>query len=169
MPASRTLTASEREWLHVRSYLQEHRYDLAVDAASEYPRVAKLAGTPLLAAAAWSPASPIPVQSISLAFRSASPDRLTPDADGTVARELLPERADGSRYLRYSEAVQELAAPEVFENRRTYRLIGADLRSGNPSLTFTRGRYFDSIDVGEAAAYEYARTRLGGRSAGLRA
>ena len=169
MPASRTLTASEREWLHVRSYLQEHRYDLAVDAANEYPRVAKLAGTPLLAAAAWSPASPIPLQSIRLTLRSASPDQLTSEAYGRLGRELLPERADGNPYLRYSDVVQELAAPAVFENRSTYRLVDADLGSVNPQMTFTHGRYFDSIDVGEAAAYEYASMRLGGRSAGLRA
>jgi hypothetical protein len=81
----------------------------------------------------------------------------------------LPERADGRRYLRYSDVVQALAAPRVFENRSTYRLISADLRSESPHLTFTRGRYFDGIDVGEAAAYEYASLRLGGRSAGLRA
>jgi hypothetical protein len=169
VPASRTLTPSEREWLHVRSYLQEHRYDLGVDAASEYPRVVRLADTPLLTAAAWNPASPIPLRSIGLTLRSASPDQLAPDGYGRLGTELLPERADGSRYFRYSEVVQELAAPGVFENRSTYRLIGVDLRSGNPHMTFTRGRYFDSIDVGEAAAYEYARMRLGGRSAGLRA
>lgn len=169
MPASRTLTPSEREWLHVRSYLQEHRYDLAVDAAKEYPRVAKLADSPLLAVAEWRPASPIPLHRIGLTLQPASPDQLAPDVYRRLGRELLPERADGSRYLRYSEAVRELAAPEVFENRRTYRLIGADLRSGNPQMTFTRGRYFDSIDVGEAAAYEYASMRLDGRSAGLRA
>lgn len=93
MSVSRTLTVSEREWLDVRSYLQEHRYDLGVDAASEYPRAAKLAGTPLLAAAAWSPASPIPLQSISLALRSANPDQLAPDVHGRLGRELLPERA----------------------------------------------------------------------------
>jgi hypothetical protein len=167
--ASRTLTPSEREWLHVRSYLQEHRYDLGVDAAREYPRVARLAGTPLLTAAAWNPAAPIPLHGIGLTLRSASPDQPVPDAYGSPARELLPERADGNRYLRYSDVVQELAAPAVFENRSTYRLTGADLQSENPHLTFIRGRYFDSIDVGEAAAHEYASTRLGGRSAGLRA
>jgi hypothetical protein len=169
VPARRTLTPSEREWLHVRSYLQEHRYDLAVDAAGEYPRVARLAGTPLLTAAAWNPSSPFPLQSISLVLGSVSPDQLAPDMYGRLSGELLPERADGSRYRRYSEVVQELAAPRVFENRSTYRLISADLRSESPRLTFTRGRYFDSIDVGEAAAYEYASLRLGGRAAGLRA
>lgn len=117
----------------------------------------------------WRPASPIPLHGISLALRSAHPDQGLPDMYRRLGSGLLPVRADGSRYLRYSDAVQELAAPRVFENRSTYRLMSADLRSEFPHLTFTRGRYFDSIDVGEAAAYEYASTRLGGRSAGLRA
>ena len=94
-----------------------------------------------------------------------------------AAAPLLPERPDGTRYPRYSDALRDLAAPAVFENRVTYRLTEAVLNSGlNPGLapgasrlTFTRGRYFDGIDTGEAAAHEYAATRLGGRPAGLRA
>ncbi len=90
-----------------------------------------------------------------------------------AAAPLLPERPDGTRYLRYSDALRDLAAPAVFENRVTYRLTEARLISGlTPGasrLAFTRGRYFDGIDTGEAAAHEYAATRLGGRPAGLRA
>jgi hypothetical protein len=168
MPAGRTLTASEREWLGVRSYLQEHRYDLAVEAAEEYPRDRRIAGTPLLGAAAWSPAAPIPLRSIGLTFRPAGDGHLAPGACVRHAAELLPEREDGTGYLRYSDVVKELASPAVFENRPTYRLTGADLRSARPRMTFSRGRYFDGIDVGEAAAYEYVRRRLGGRAAGLR-
>ena len=54
----------------------------------------------------------------------------------------------------------ELAAPLVFENRVTYRLSEAEL-SGSPRLAFTTGRYFDGVDIGEAAAHEYAAARLG--------
>ena len=61
-----------------------------------------------------------------------------------------------------------LDAPAVFENRPTYRLTAADLAATEPMLAFTRGRYFDGIDIGAAAAHEYARVRLGGESAGLR-
>jgi hypothetical protein len=168
MPASQTLTASERDWLRVRSYLQQHRYDLAVEAADQYPRDSRIAGTPLLGAAEWSPATPIPLRSIDLTFRPANADQLTLSAYVRQAVELLPEREDGTRYLRYSDVVKELAPPTVFENRSTYRLTGADLRSARPRMTFGRGRYFDSIDVGEAAAYEYVRLRLDGRTAGLR-
>jgi hypothetical protein len=72
----------------------------------------------------------------------------------------LPERPDGTRYRSYSEALRDLAAPAVFENRPTYRLTEADLTK--PRLAFTRGRYFDGVDTGEAAAHEYAATRLAG-------
>ena len=73
----------------------------------------------------------------------------------------LPELPDGTRYRSYSEALRDLAAPAVFENRPTYRLTEADLTK--PRLAFTRGRYFDGVDTGEAAAHEYAATRLAGR------
>src|SRR6266851_5453311 len=106
MPASHTLTASEREWLRVRSYLQEHRYDLAVEAAEEYPRDRRIAGTPLLGAAEWGPAAPIPLRSIDLTFQSANADHLATGAYVEETAELLPERQDGTRYLRYSDVVK---------------------------------------------------------------
>jgi hypothetical protein len=168
MPAGRTLTASEREWLRVRSYLQEHRYDLAVDAADDYPRGRRIAGTPLLGAARWKPVAPIPLRSIELIFQPANADHVAAGAYMRHAAELLPEHQDGTRYLQYSDVVKELTAPTVFENRSTYRLTGAELRSSRPHMTFGRGRYFEGIDVGEAAAHEYVRVRLGGRAAGLR-
>ena len=149
------LTASERDWLTVRSYLAEHRYDLAVDAAADYPPDRQLAGTPLLAAPGWRPPAPIPLQDIGLELRDAAP------AVAEVTTPLLPRRADGTPYRRYSEAMRELAAPLVFENRATYRLTEADLCSRPPRLVFAGGRYFDGIDTGEAAAHEYAAARLG--------
>ena len=207
MPAARSLTASQRDWLRVRSYLQEHRHGLAVDAAGDYPDDRRVAGTPLLAPPGWQPAEPIPLAAVGLELTSAEfmpPAAAAPALDGAVpardgaapaldgaapalatldsaAAALLPERPDGTRCLRYSDVLRDLAAPAVFENRVTYRLTEARLVSGptlglvsrlTPGasrLVFTRGRYFDGIDTGEAAAHEYAATRLGGRPAGLRA
>ena len=197
MPAARSLTASQRDWLRVRSYLQEHRHGLAVDAAGDYPADRRVAGTPLLAAPGWQPAEPIPLAAVGLELTSAEfmPSAAAalalaaaPALDGAPAP-LLPERPDGTRYLRYSDVLRDLAAPAVFENRVTYRLTEAVLTSGLTSglisgltsgltsgrtpgasrLAFARGRYFDGVDTGEAAAHEYAATRLGGRPAGLRA
>lgn len=54
----------------------------------------------------------------------------------------------------------------MFENRGTYRLLEADLACDVPRLRFGRGRYFDSINTGEAAAHEYAASDLGQCGAG---
>jgi hypothetical protein len=155
-PAARPLTPSERDWLTVRSFLIGHRYDLAVAAAEDYPPDRRMAGTPLLAAPGWQPPVPVPLQDISLELGDAGP------VEVGVATPLLPWRADGTRYRRYSEAMGELAATRVFENRVTYRLTGAGLAAGAPRLAFAAGRYFDGVDTGEAAAHEYAAARLGG-------
>jgi hypothetical protein len=90
-----------------------------------------------------------------------------PDAafDGIAGTEplvqrLLPVRADSARYRTYSDAVAALAAPGIFENRCTYRLLRADLQS-NPHMVFGRGSYFDGIDVGDAVAHEFTAAILG--------
>lgn len=146
------LTDSEREWLQVRGELRAHRHELAVVAASEFPESWRVAGTPLLAPPHWIPGEPLPLNAIDL--------RLDPGGEhqGVTGRNDetgLPYRADGSRYVGYSEAVGALAAPAVFENRPTYRLLQARLND-RPHLVFGRGHYFDGLDTGEACAHEYA-------------
>ena len=126
-----------------------------------------MAGTPLLAAPGWLPPVPIPLQGIGLELTDADPE--TPaEAELEAPPTLLPQRADGTRYRRYSEAMGELAAPLIFENRATYRLTEADLASAAPRLAFADGRYFDGIDTGEAAAHEYAAAHRGGQAPGPR-
>jgi hypothetical protein len=154
-------TPSEAGWLRVNAYYQRDRYELAVRAASDYPPELLVAGTPLLAPPAWRLAVPVPLDTVRLEFR---PDAPGPDVPGlaALAPHALPERADGTRYRRYSDVVAELAAPSVFENRPTYRLIEADLAGAEgPRLVFGRGRFFDSVDAGGAAGHEYAAARLG--------
>lgn len=160
-----SLTSSEREWLHVRGYLREHRYDLSVSAAELYPDVPKVDGTPLLTSPLWMPSEPVPLDRIAL--------RLDVDRrfDGLVGTELSsagvrPVRADGTRYPSYSAAVAALAAPAVFENRGTYRLLEADLAGTEPCLAFGRGSYFDGTDTGDAAAHEYAQQVTGSQAHG---
>ena len=68
---------------------------------------------------------------------------------------------DGSRYRRYSDAIGELAAPAIFENRPIYRLLAADLAGDEPRLVFGRGRFFDGINVGGVVGFEYAAADLG--------
>ena len=153
-------TPSEEQWLRVHAYLHRNRYSLAVQAAGEYPAAARLAGTPLLAAGQWRLPAPIPLDSIRLDFRPRAAAPAVPDV-ALLAPYALPERADGTRYRRYSDAIEALAAPAVFENRPTYRLLSADLAGGDPRLGFTRGRFFEGVDVGGPAGHEYAAASLG--------
>ncbi len=182
------LTPSQRDWLRVHAYLNASRHELALRAAREYPADARVAGTPLLAAPAWRPAAPIPLADIRLEFRprpdgpgcpggpgrpegpggpqgTGSPGGLqATGAPGAaeLAPYLLPERPDGTRYRRHTDVVADLAPPAIFENRVTYRLIDADLAGDKPRLAFTRGRFFDGVDVGGAVAHEYAAAALSG-------
>lgn len=133
------------EWLEVRAHLLEHRHALALKAVSEYASLPKVAGTPLLTTPGWMPSSPVPLADLSLEL-GRSPAS-SPDGGA-----LLP---DGFRS--YSEAMAALAAPTVFQNRETYRLLGFSGRH----LTFGLGTYFDGIDVGEACAHEYAALSTG--------
>jgi hypothetical protein len=170
------LTSGQRDWLRVRSYLQQHRHELTLDAAEDFPADRRIAGTALLGASGWQPPEPVPLQDIALDFTpAADPAPPADPASPGIASAVLPDRAGGARYLRYSDAIRDLAAPAIFENRSTYRLTRAELTGRAPRLGFTRGRYFDGIDTGEAAAHEYAAGRLeypdgrpDGRPGGLR-
>jgi hypothetical protein len=158
-------TASEQEWLRVHAYLQRHRHELGVRAADRYPADARVAGTPLLAAPSWRPEALVPLDEIRLTFRPDAPSpRLIGDAGTNPG--LFPRRSDGTSYGRHSDVIRELATPAIFENRITYRLTAADLAGEDPHLDFALGRYFDVIDVGGAAAHEYAAAELRRRNRG---
>jgi hypothetical protein len=153
-------TPSEEQWLRINGYLRANRYRLAVEAAREYPDATRLAGTPLLSAPAWRLPEPIPLASIRLEFRPETPLPVLPDL-ASVAPFALPDRADGSRYRRYCDVIESLAAPAVFENRPIYRLVSAHLSGDEPRLAFARGRFFEGINVGGPAAFESAAAAIG--------
>jgi hypothetical protein len=153
-------TPSQEQWLRVSDHLRQNRYRLGVRAAGQYPDAARVAGTGLLAAPGWRLPAPIPLSRIRLEFRPQAPRPAVPDVASLVPL-ALPARADGSRYQRYSDAIGELASPAIFENRPIYRLLAADLAGGDPRLVFGRGRFFDGINVGGVAGFEYAAADLG--------
>ena len=148
------LTSSERDWLGVRAYLQENRPALTRAAAEALSGVKMMAGTHLLTRSDWAPRRPVPLDELDIALE---PDEEFEHAAKLTeaARLILPRRADGSQYRTYAEALGEIAAPTVFENRPTYRLIGGDLTAQRPWLRFGHGSYFDGINTGEAAAHEF--------------
>jgi hypothetical protein len=106
----------------------------------------------------WLPHEPIPLDRIKLQYTHAEEFDGITGAEPIIQR-LLPTRADGTRYRSYSDSVAALAAPAIFENRPTYRLLRADLQS-NPYMVFGSGHYFDGIDVGDAVAHEFTAATL---------
>jgi hypothetical protein len=143
------------EWLRVRAHLRAGRHRLAVEAARRYPDIPKLAGTPLLTRPDWVPPDPVPLDSLAIAFADPPPPARLPRPAG------LPAAYDG-----YADAMAALDAPAVFENRPTYRLLGASVTGRR--LEFGHGTYFTGIDTGEAAAHEYAAAELTGAPTPLR-
>ncbi len=158
-------TASEREWMETRAWLRDHRSDLDDAAAQSYPRAVRVAETPLLARKEWIPVTPLRIDDIALEWSPTAPIPPVP-----LASPVLPIGDSGRAYASYAEAVGSIAAPSVFENRPTYRLLHADLTGATPTMRFSLGCYFDSINVGEAAAHEFAlRQRGQAIDAGVRA
>ncbi|MGH3599768.1 MAG: hypothetical protein ACRDQH_05725 [Pseudonocardiaceae bacterium] len=145
--------------MRVLTHLREHRYELAVSAARDYPQSATVEETPLLTTPLLLPDEPIPLDHIKLQY---TPEAAFSGITGTepVIRRLLPVRANGTTYRTYSDSVAALAAPGVFENRSTYRLLSADLQS-IPHMVFGHGSYFDGSNVGDAAAHEFTAASLG--------
>jgi hypothetical protein len=133
--------------------MRDHRYELAVRAARDYPKSAAVEGTPLLSTPLWLPSEPIPLHHIKLQYTQADEFGGITGTEPLVQR-LLPLRTDGTTYSTYSDAVAALAPPAIFENRSTYRLLYANLRS-DPRMVFSGGRYFDGINVGDAVAHEF--------------
>jgi hypothetical protein len=169
-PAGAARTPSETTWLRVTASLNRDRHGMAVRAGAGYPPGFRLAGTPLLAPPAWRLPAPVPLDAVRLEFRPDAPPPAVPDQTVLVPY-ALPERADGTRYQRYSDVVAALAAPSVFENRPIYRLIEADLagvsgKTGGPRLAFGRGRFFDGVDANGPAGLEYAAAECGVPEAG---
>jgi hypothetical protein len=153
---TRTLTASERAWIDTRTYVREHRPTLDNAAAQGYAALPRVADSPLLANSQWIPDAPIPLGEVTLSLDTSSVAG-TPAAADVV----LPVRENGEQYTSYAQAVGELVAPTVFEDRPTFRLLHADLTGETPSMRFGLGSYFDSINVGEAAAHEFALVHQG--------
>ncbi|SEF88160.1 hypothetical protein SAMN04489712_102369 [Thermomonospora echinospora] len=153
------VTAEERRWRQERTRLNRRRAELGDAADKLYPGAPRVGSTALLCRPEWIPADPLPLESVRLLWDE---DPTPPAVTGAEA--VLP---DG--YRTYSEAMGALAAPAVFENRPSYRLLAADLtghgtardshgdlRAGGPMLRLAGACYFEGVDVGEAVAHELA-------------
>jgi hypothetical protein len=151
----------QRTWLATRTALGASRRRLAILAEHLYPqyRVAGLENTGVIAHPDWLPNSPVPLEEVSLAMDSAAAHPLITggEPESAAVRSLV---APDQRYRRYHDAVRELAAPTLFENRLCYRLTGLDWSASTIWMNFGHMGFFDSMDTNEALAHETAAHHL---------
>jgi len=149
----------QNEWRQVRAALGRHRRDLAVLAESLYRdhRVPGLTNTGVISTPAWIPAEPVSLDEITLVSESvvAEPTVTGEEPESGSVRPLASLEA---RYRRYHDAIRNLAAPRLFENRLCFRLLGLDWTQ--PCLRFGQMGFFDAIDTNEALAHEFAAHHL---------
>jgi hypothetical protein len=151
-----TVSESQRRWRETRRYLNQHRYDLARVAAQLHTGLPQVSPTGLLITRDWLPPGPVPLEQITLEFRSDVPPAQINGSE-PASSTVRPLRADGLRYATYADALGALDRPRLFENRTCYRLLEVERDTdGGLRLAFGRGAYFDVVNVSEAVAHELA-------------
>jgi hypothetical protein len=139
--------------------LGRHRRDLAVLAESLYRdhRVPGLKNTGVISAPNWIPAEPVPLDEITLTLDSVAAEP-TITGDEPECGPVRPLATIDARYRRYHDAIRDLAAPRLFENRLCFRLLGLDWTQ--PGMHFGQMGFFDAVDTNEALAHEFAAHHL---------
>ncbi|GLX95406.1 hypothetical protein [Herbidospora sp. NBRC 101105] len=127
-------------WREVRRHLNTNRHVLARRADLLYPDLPRVGSTHLLTRPAWALPEPLDLHEVVLRWTD----------EPVPAGPRLPGE------LTYAEAMTTFDKPKLFENRTCYRLLDVNW----PELTFTRGMYFDAVNVGEAIAHEFAAASL---------
>jgi transcriptional regulator with XRE-family HTH domain len=146
---------SQERWLWERRQITVHHTALTEVAARLYPREHRVGELALIARPGWILAEPVDLTEVGI---SLTPDVPPPLLDGTedASSGVRPLRAGGSRYHRYSRAIRDLARPTLFENRPSWRLVGAGFTRSGGALAFGQMMYFDAMDTCEAIAHEAA-------------
>ncbi|WP_026454040.1 helix-turn-helix domain-containing protein [Saccharomonospora iraqiensis] len=152
------VASSQAEWRRVRRQLNRQRGGLARWAAELYRREFRVGDAPFLARTAWMPPEPIRLDDVRLEWSSGAA-RVAVTGAEPEASAVLPLRAPGRRFDRYTSAIKYLDRPSLFENRASYRLLDAELTPGAARMTFGLGTYFDKLDVSEGLAHETAAAR----------
>ena len=154
------------QWRLIRHTLNRHRAELTAIAADLYWDPVRIANTTCITRPDWMPPQPVPLDEIELVWRddAESPNVVGSDPGTAPYR---PHSPDGDRYNRYSQAIRAIAAPSLFENRTSYRLLDPDWLSGG-RMSYGFMNYFDIVDVCEPLAHEVALGWLRRRESGER-
>lgn len=155
---------SQAEWRAVRQRVNRTRTALTRTAVGLYRADTRLGSGPLLARPNWIPDTPVRLDSVRLEWTDEVP--AAPVTGGEPeAGHVLPLRAPGQRFARYTAAIHRLDPPALFENRPSYRLLDADFSAPAGRLRFGLAAYFDKLDLCEAVAHELGLVSAGADTA----
>lgn len=161
-PADPYVERDQQQWRDVRAALGRHRRALAVLAESLYRehRVEGLMDTGVISAPTWLPDEPVPLDDIRLELEPDLPEPTITGGEPENAA-VRPLAGIDSRHRCYHEAVRDLAAPRLFENRLCFRLARVDWATPSLRMTFGEMGFFDAVNTNEALAHEFAAHHLG--------
>ena len=152
---------SRDAFLHTHSVLRRDRIALEARAAQLHlaadPTLQRVGGTDMLTRADLLLQTPIPLTDVKLEWATQAPG--TTPGIARAAAKTLPKQAAGSRFRRFSHALEELARPALLSDRPSYRLQSANWTAQPPRLTFGPCTYFEMLDVSMPLAHELARER----------
>lgn len=148
-------SADTAEWRLVRQTLNRNRHALTSVAARMYWDPVRIEGTHCLSCRDWLAAEPLELDAVELDLISDADEPLLSGGEAE-SKSVRPVQPDGRRYERYSQAVRAIAQPALFENRTSYRLLGAEFGASGGRMRFGLTTYFDMLDVCEALAHETA-------------
>jgi hypothetical protein len=154
LPGDRVITNSQHDWIRTRQLLNQHRPKLTQIALDLYPESMRLGRTGILMPSAWRLEAPLDLGTIDIELCSTPTPLVTGRHEETLPAR--PLASPGRHYESYHRAMRDLDRPRLFENRICYRLLDAKFPGSRGQLALGYMRYFDMIDVGEAAAHELA-------------
>jgi transcriptional regulator with XRE-family HTH domain len=147
--------SSQADWCAIRRHLNGTRGALARTAVELYRTDLRLGDVPFMARDEWMPGVPVRLEDIRLEWTDRAAGALVSGGEPEAAS-VLPLRAPGQRFTRYTSAIRHLDPPTLFENRTSYRLLDVDLSSPSGRMRFGLATYFDKLDLSEAVAHELA-------------
>lgn len=158
-PADPYVLHDQERWRDSRAALGRHRRGLAVLAEGLYRdyRIDGLRGSGAITVPAWLPDQPVLIDEITLELNSVVAEPIVAGGEPDSAS-VRPLATIDRRFRRYHDAVRDLAAPTLFENRLCFRIIEADWR--RPMIRFGQMGFYDAIDINEALAHEFASNHL---------
>lgn len=152
---------SRSAFVNERRLLGTRRAELTKLAIQYYPSHQSVNFPGMLSNSQWVPAVPFRLELLRLSYDTSgfSEDPSSRFASQTK-KTLLPKNTSGEPFATYSEALESLARPNLFNNLACYRLKRAELSSNPPAISVGLTNFFDGINETESIAHELARAYL---------